>query len=76
MKITRENLEGLAELSEHHAEPEIAIHIHVYKGNKVLLEWYDATSDPFRIAKEIGEEKVKEFCSKLGAEYTDLDARE
>jgi hypothetical protein len=40
--ITPENLNGLAELAERHATPEIADHLHIYKGSKVLLQWHDA----------------------------------
>jgi len=70
--ITQENLESLAKLTEKRATPEAAIHLHVYKGDKILLEWYDAFFDyPFYITKEIPEEKVKDFCDKLNTKYED-----
>ena len=69
MRATRDNLDGLAELAERHATPEIAVHLHVYKGDTVLLEWPDAFADPFRVSKEIPEDKVREFCARLGIKY-------
>ncbi len=72
MLINLENLEGLAQLAERHAEIEIAVHLHIYKDNKVLLQWYDAFFDPFYISKEIPEDKVNNFCSQLGIKYKEV----
>ena len=66
---TRENLLRLADIAEHCAEPEVAIHFHVYRDNRVLLEWFDAFADPMNISKDIPEEKIREFCEKLAVEY-------
>lgn len=66
---TPENLLRLADIAEHCAEPEIAIHFHVYKDCQVLLQWFDAFADPICISKEIPEEKIREFCKNLGIEY-------
>jgi hypothetical protein len=67
--LTNENFKELLELSENHAEPEIAIHLHVYKDGKILLEWYDAFDDPFYLSEDITEDKLKEFCDKLCLKY-------
>jgi len=70
MQITKENLEGLANLAEMHAELKPAVHLHVYKDNKVLLQWYDAFfDDPFYVSKEIPEKRLIEFCDRLGTKY-------
>jgi hypothetical protein len=66
---TPENLLRLAEIAEHCAEPEVAIHFHVYKDNRILLQWFDAFDNPVCISKEIPEEKIREFCKKLGIEH-------
>ena len=66
---TAENLLGLAEIAEHCAEPEVAIHFHVYRDNHVILQWFDAFLDPMYISKEIAEDKVREFCARLSVEY-------
>ncbi|UCH36263.1 MAG: hypothetical protein JSV65_07890 [Armatimonadota bacterium] len=73
--VTRENLAGLAQLAEHHAEPEVADHVHVYKGDEVLLEWYDAPDHPLSISTEIPEDKVMQFCARLGVTYTKAERR-
>jgi hypothetical protein len=71
MTIIRENLEGISQLVDKHVGPEIADNLHIYKDKKIILQWYDAffASDPFYISKEIPEEKVKDFCSKLNISY-------
>ncbi len=61
LQLTVESLDGLAQLSEHHAEPEIADHMIVYRDSNVLLEWYDAGSNPIWICREIEKERVKNF---------------
>ncbi len=62
---TRENLTDLAEISEHHALPEVAIHFHIYKDGQVLLQWYDAGSDPILVSVEIPRQNIEDFCEKL-----------
>ncbi|MHC5062289.1 MAG: hypothetical protein ACYTFK_14630, partial [Planctomycetota bacterium] len=42
MQISTANLEDLAELTESYATPEVAMHLHIYKDSKMLLQWYDA----------------------------------
>jgi len=69
MRIDAESLRGLAALAEDRLLPEIAVHIHVYAHGRVLLEWYDAPDDPIRISSEIPEDKVEEFCARLGTRY-------
>jgi len=66
MLMTRENCAGLAELAERHALPEIADHVHVYRNGEVLLQWYDAATNPIVISKQIPEQNVQEFCARLG----------
>ena len=66
---TPENLLRLADIAEHCAEPEVAIHFHVYKDHQILLQWHDAPDDPMYISKGIPEEKIGEFCKKLGIEH-------
>ena len=66
---TAENLLQLADIAESCAEPEVAIHLHVYRRGEVLLQWYDTFADPFQISKKIPEEKVREFCGRLSIHY-------
>ena len=69
LPATPENLSAFADISEHYAEPEVAIHFHVYKDDRILLQWYDAFYDPIFISNEVPELKVKEFCTKLSLKY-------
>jgi len=69
MPITKENLDGLADLEGKYPTPVGSIHVHVYKEHRVLLQSYDAFLAPFYISKEIPQDKVKEFCNKIGSEY-------
>jgi len=71
--ITSENLAKLAELSENHAGPEICDHLHVYKNDRMLLQWYDAFDDPFVLSKDIPESKIKVLCDNLGCQYKEGD---
>jgi hypothetical protein len=69
LTATRANLIGFADLAERCAEPEVAIHLHVYRQGRVILQWYDAFYDPLYISKEIPEDRVRKFCSMLGLNY-------
>ena len=69
LSLTRENMTALADLSERCAEPELAIHVHVYTGDRLLLQWYDAFADPMLISMAIPEDRVKKFAAQLQVEY-------
>lgn len=66
---TSEALGELARIMGHHAEPELAVHFHVYRDDDVLLEWHDAFSQPMLVSGAIPEEKVKALADKLGTAY-------
>lgn len=70
--IAQTHLFGLARISAQHAEPEVAEHMIVCSGSVILLEWYDAGFDTIYLSKEIDEDKVKCFCTKIGAKYDEL----
>lgn len=67
---TPENLRELAELAESHAEPELAIHFHVYRNGEVLLQWYDAFGQPMLLSGALVESKVRAFAEPLGMTAT------
>jgi len=69
LPVNSENLFGLADIAEKYPEFEIAYHVHVHKNNALVLQWYDAFLDPIHISKDIPEDRIKEFCSKLNIEY-------
>ena len=64
-----DNLKRLAELSGQHAEPEIFDSLLAYRGEKVLLHWYDPPSDPFNVSAEIDEARLKSFPEEAHRGY-------
>jgi len=62
-------LKALAEIMEHHAEPELAVHFHVYRQGVVLLEWHDAFSQPMLITSDISEDNVRKLADRMGTKY-------
>ena len=70
--VSKENLEILTELSKHCAEPEVAIHFHVYSGKNVLFVWHDAFDNPIYLSDLFSEEEVKAFCDELSISYEKL----
>jgi sugar phosphate isomerase/epimerase len=72
---TRDHLRGLAELARHCAAPEIAVHVHLYAGGQVLLEWYDAFfDDPLYVSNTVPETSVQRFCTAAHTIYRRLEA--
>ena len=62
-------LTELVRVMEHHAEPELAVHFHIYREDSVLLEWHDAFSQPMLLSGVIPEEQVKIFADKIGQTF-------
>lgn len=74
--VTEEVLETLTRIMEHHAEPELAIHFHVYRHGTVLIEWHDAFSEKgMLLCGDFTEEQVKKFAEKLGSQYKIVEPR-
>ena len=69
MPITRENLRGLGDLTEAHAEMEVCSNLQVYYGERIILSWHDLPSDPIYVASAIDEAALRKFCEALGCEY-------
>jgi len=70
LPATAKNLADLADIAESYVEPELAIHFLVCRKNDVLLQWYDAFSDPMFLSGSIEEDDIKKFSSALGMTYT------
>lgn len=56
----------LSEAASHHAEPEICDHLHLYRGQEALVQWFDAFSDPLLVSKLVARERVERFASAVG----------
>ena len=69
MPITRENLRGLGDLTEIHAEPEVCDNLRVYEGENIILSWHDLPLDPIYVASSVDEAVLREFCVALGCGY-------
>ncbi|HUW84442.1 MAG TPA: hypothetical protein VMZ31_16780 [Phycisphaerae bacterium] len=66
---TAQNLTDLADIAESCAWPELAIHFHVYRDGRLLLEWHDAFSQPMLLSGSIPDDKVRGFSVALGMTY-------
>lgn len=70
LPVTEPNLQGLAELAQTMAGPEICDHLIAYQDDQVLLIWYDALLDsPLYLSKTIAEKSVRSFCRTLHCHY-------
>jgi hypothetical protein len=73
MPMTAENVAGLAQLMESLAAPEVADHVHAYKGTTAYLIWYDAWFDsPLYLRKDIPEEKIRWLCDAIGCDRSSV----
>ena len=56
----------LSQAAAHHAEPEICSHLHLYRGQEALVQWFDAFADPLLVSKSVARERVERFASAVG----------
>jgi hypothetical protein len=56
----------LSEAASHLAEPEICDHLHLYRGQEALMQWFDAFSEPMLVSKVVARERVERFASTVG----------
>ena len=61
----------LSEAASHHAEPEICCHVHFYRGQEALVQWFDAFSDPLLVSKSVARDRVEQFASAVGGAVSD-----
>jgi hypothetical protein len=66
---TKSVLVELALIMDHHAEPELAVHFHVYRDNTVLIEWHDAFAQPMLLSGLISEEQIGVLAGKFGKKF-------
>ena len=64
--LTGDNVAQLRNLAEKHAEPEVADHLVVYRGEVVLLWAHDAGDGYVRISRDLSESIVKALREALG----------
>ena len=56
----------LSEAAANHAEPEICSHVHFYRNQEPLVQWFDAFLDPLLVSKSVARERVEQFASVVG----------
>lgn len=64
-----EPLQRLAELTRSCASPELAVHFHVYRDQKVLLEWHDVFDQEMLLSGEFPEQRVRTLADRLHMSY-------
>lgn len=67
---TAQNISVLADISESIADPELAIHFHIYSKERIILEWHDAFAQPMLLSGSLPEDKVQSFAKKLKMKIT------
>jgi hypothetical protein len=60
------NLADLRSIAERYAEPEVADHLAVYRGNELLLTAYDAGKDDVYVARSLSRETLETLQRALG----------
>jgi len=66
LQLTTGNLAGLRSLAEEHAEPEVADHLVVYRGEDVLLWAHDAGAGYVQLSRSLPPETTERFRAALG----------
>jgi hypothetical protein len=66
LSLTGTDLTDLRALADHHAEPEIANHLVVYRAGRVLLWAHDAGGGYVALASSLGEQTIERFREALG----------
>jgi hypothetical protein len=56
----------LSEASSQLAEPEICSHLHFYRNQEALVQWFDAFINPLLVSKVIARERVERFATAAG----------
>ena len=58
-------LSRLAAIMDHHAEPELAWHFHVYRAGVVLLEWHDAFGQPMLVSGAVPDAELEDLAERF-----------
>ena len=66
LPLTGDNLADFRNLAEKHAEPEVADHLVVYRGDDVRMWAHDAGSGYVDVARDLSESTVAAFRGALG----------
>jgi hypothetical protein len=64
----------LSAAAAHHAEPEICSHLHFYRDDEPLAQWFDAFAVPLFVSKTIPRARVEQFARAAGGTFVDTAA--
>jgi hypothetical protein len=65
LPLSGANLAELRSLADGYAEPEVADHLMVYRGDKVLLEAHDAGNGDIRLSRSLSPEVIERFRASI-----------
>ena len=68
-RATPDALATLADLTQHHAAPELFIHVFAAGPDGSLLEWWDAPDDPLALAGWLPQRAVASFARAVGSSF-------
>ena len=68
-------LNQLSELTDQCAAPEVCDHLHAYRDDEILVQWFDAFTSPLYVSKQVAKEQVQQFAAVLGVTYMDETAQ-
>ena len=69
--MTSENVAGLVDLMGPLAAPEVADHVHAYRGTVAYVLWHDAWFDsPLYLRTTVPAEAVRRLCDELGGTFS------
>ncbi len=69
MALEPQALEGLFLLAQRHPIGDLCERLHVYRGNRVLLDGHDLLDMRCKISLQVEEGAVRKFCRKLDSRY-------
>lgn len=71
VRTSAELLGRLSEMASNHAEPEICDHVHFYRGQEPLVQWFEAFGGPMFISKSVPLGRVEQFASAVAGALSD-----
>jgi len=64
-----QNFERLCKLTKNVHGYEVCDHFHVYKENRMLVQWFDAWECPIGFSSDFSEAQIKSFCVATGGKF-------
>jgi hypothetical protein len=64
---------ALRDAAASHAAPEICAHLHLYRGDEPLAQWFDAFADPLLVSRALGRATVARLAHAAGGTLRDAE---